>query len=65
MTMKIHHKRRKRRTAKQVIKHGRNAKSRHNNPAGRTGQIHAKKTKPKMRDVPAQLQAPQHERASF
>lgn len=41
--------RRKRRTARQVMKHGRKAKALHRLNSGRTGALHHKKTKSKRR----------------
>lgn len=42
-TGKMFRTRRHRRTAKQVMKHGKKAKRRHARPAGRTGRIHSVK----------------------
>lgn len=45
--MRVHRKRRKRRTARQVLAHGPTAKRPHTHVAGRTGKIHERKTPPK------------------
>jgi hypothetical protein len=44
--MKLHHKRRHRRTAKQKLNHGSTAKRHHTRKGGRTGSIRSKRQPP-------------------